>query len=241
VFVIDSKNWSGRITMNGGHLRQNGYSREKTAAGAADAALAVGERISAYAAWVHPVLCFVRQDHLSGCCREVMVCSSANLVEMLTTRPVVFTPQHIDYLHWKLDAELGRATSSPAPVRTIQRSVPSRRSFSMPARPRPRRGSKRKGLSFLRFLMGIAMLFALIAVGPQLAAGIGGALTEQFTKNLGTQACAPTPAVESTQSPAHAHSTKRHRGTKANADKESAKRSVSESPLDNPAAPCATP
>jgi hypothetical protein len=88
VFVIDSKNWSGRITMNGGHLRQNGYSREKTAAGAADAALAVGERISAYAAWVHPVLCFVRQDHLSGCCREVMVCSSANLVEMLTTRPV---------------------------------------------------------------------------------------------------------------------------------------------------------
>ena len=49
VFVIDSKNWTGRITVEGGHLRQNGYSREKAVAGAADAALAVAELISPYA------------------------------------------------------------------------------------------------------------------------------------------------------------------------------------------------
>ena len=92
VFVIDSKNWTGRITLDGGHLRQNGYSREKAVAGAADAALAVSELISPYAAWVHPVLCFVGQDHLSGWCREVMVCSTANLVGMLTSRPGVLDP-----------------------------------------------------------------------------------------------------------------------------------------------------
>ena len=92
VFVIDSKNWTGRITLDGGHLRQNGYSREKSVAGAADAALAVSELISPYAAWVHPVLCFVGQDHLSGWCREVMVCSTANLVGMLTSRPASSLP-----------------------------------------------------------------------------------------------------------------------------------------------------
>ena len=59
VFVIDSKNWTGRITLQGGQLRQNGYSCEKAVAGAADAALAVSELISSSATWVQPVLCFV--------------------------------------------------------------------------------------------------------------------------------------------------------------------------------------
>lgn len=41
IFVIDSKNWSGRVTIEGGHLRQNGRPRGKAVADAADAALAI--------------------------------------------------------------------------------------------------------------------------------------------------------------------------------------------------------
>lgn len=57
---------------------------------------------------------------------------------------------------------------------------------------RPRR-SKSRGPSLTRFLVGVAMLIALVTVGPQLAAGIGGTLAEQLTKNLGTPSCSPSP------------------------------------------------
>jgi hypothetical protein len=191
VFVIDSKNWTGRISLDGGHLRQNGYSREKAVAGAADAALAVSEVISPYAAWVHPVLCFVGQDHLSGWCREVMVCSTANLVGMLTSRPVVFTPEQVSYLHGQLDIGLRRTAGRPAgPSKgfTFQDRVSTMSKQSA----RPRR-SRSRGPSLSRFLVAVAMLIALVSAGPQLAAGIGGALAEQLTKNLGTPSCSPSP------------------------------------------------
>src|SRR4051794_20082916 len=42
IFVIDSKNWSGTITVNDSILRQNGYRRETAVAGCADSAIAVG-------------------------------------------------------------------------------------------------------------------------------------------------------------------------------------------------------
>jgi hypothetical protein len=70
IFVIDFKNWSGRVTANGGHLRQNGYSREWAVAGAADAALAVAELAGPYGAWY--VLCsasWAGTDSLGGVAR----------------------------------------------------------------------------------------------------------------------------------------------------------------------------
>src|SRR6476661_7174500 len=49
VFVVDSKKWSGRVSVDGGVLRQNGRSREKAIAGCADAALAVAALVPSYA------------------------------------------------------------------------------------------------------------------------------------------------------------------------------------------------
>ena len=40
VFVVDTKNWSGRIEVRVGVLRQDGRSREKAVTGVADAARA---------------------------------------------------------------------------------------------------------------------------------------------------------------------------------------------------------
>jgi hypothetical protein len=191
VFVIDSKNWTGRVTLDGGgHLRQNGYSREKTVAAAADAALAVSELISPYAAWVQPVLCFVGHHHLNGWSREVMLCSTNSLGQMLATRPVVFTPEHVQYLRTELSRVLARPTQRPTAWPAARPSVswtPSR-----PSRARRRR-SRRGGPSLTRFIVGVAMLFLLVSMGPQLASGIAAILTEQLTVNLGTPSCSASP------------------------------------------------
>ncbi len=59
VFVIDSKNWSGQVAVKDGVLRQNGRSREKDVAAAAEAGLAVARLVPLPEPHlVHPVLCF---------------------------------------------------------------------------------------------------------------------------------------------------------------------------------------
>lgn len=194
VFVVDSKNWTGRVTVDGGHLRQNGYSREKVVASAADAALAVSELVSPYAAWVQPVLCFTGQEQLRGWSREVMLCSTSSLGEMLTTRPVVFTPEHVQYLRTELSRALPRASAGPS-AWPAPRSSRTRVSGARSAvRKRP---SRRKGPSLTRFVVGVAMLFLLVSIGPQLAAGIGGVLAEQLTGKLDSPSCTATPESES--------------------------------------------
>ncbi len=81
VFVIDSKNWSGQVAVKDGVLRQDGRSREKDVAAAAEAGLAVARLVPLLEPHlVHPVLCFVRDDELSGWARDVMVCSTSNVV-----------------------------------------------------------------------------------------------------------------------------------------------------------------
>src|SRR3546814_1551775 len=84
-FVIDSKNWSGAIAVRDQVLRQNGRSREMAVVGAAEAALAVSVAMGGLPA--SGALCFVRDAAIEGWARDVMVCSTANLVDMLLSRP----------------------------------------------------------------------------------------------------------------------------------------------------------
>lgn len=97
IFVIDSKNWSGTLTVKNNVLRQNGYGRESAVAGCADSALAVGAILPRYMDRVRPVLCFVQQSEVDGWVREVMLCSTTNVVTMLTSRkPVLDTNEIAD-------------------------------------------------------------------------------------------------------------------------------------------------
>src|SRR6188768_2421918 len=56
VLVVDAKNWSGSVTLDGGRLRQNGHPRDREAHAVAEAADAVAERLGP-AVTVLPVLC----------------------------------------------------------------------------------------------------------------------------------------------------------------------------------------
>jgi hypothetical protein len=135
VFVVDSKNWSGRITIRDGVLRQNGYTRESTLRAAADAALAVADLShSVPPAHFRPVVCFAREEGLSGSAGDVLVCSTSNLIQRLSSAPPVLTPEEVRYASLELDAVLEHASDPP----TTDHRGPVRRAPSPhPAPPTP--------------------------------------------------------------------------------------------------------
>ena len=92
-FVVDSKAWSGDITINE-DIRQNGRRRDLATA-AQDAATAVHEQLLVDLAQVIGVVCFVRDEAIAGAINEVLVCSTFNLVHMLQSRPEVLTEQQV--------------------------------------------------------------------------------------------------------------------------------------------------
>ena len=188
IFVIDSKNWSGTITVANGHLRQNGRSREKAVAACADAGLAIAELAGPYADRVYPVLCFVTDESLSGRCRDVMVCSSTTLRQMLMSRPSKLDPSQSTDAWFRLDMQLRAATSSSTAGGARTQTARSRRrdTWKGPRRPsaRSRRVAARRKKSLIQLVFSLAVLGSFLAYGPQMSAAVGAMLAEQFTKGL---------------------------------------------------------
>ena len=188
IFVIDSKNWTGRVSTAGGVLRQNARSREKAVAGGADASLAVAELAGPYATFVSAVICFAGRADLSGWCRDVMICGTDNLLQMLITRPVVLAPEQVADAAMRLDLALRsalglQARRTPSPSRSLRAPAP------MPVRgtsQRSRRSPKRRP-SVGRFLFGLAMIFVLLTFGPQLAHLVGDTVAGLLTSNVGAK------------------------------------------------------
>lgn len=160
VFVIDSKHWTGALAVSGDELRVNGRSREKAVAGAADAALAVTSVLGQLPAV--PVLCFVRDEPITGWTRDVMVCSTANLVDMLVTRPPTLHQATISRLLPVLQRSLVSASQPPphgrrAPVRVVRTPKGSRPSGSQ----RKRRSREPSALGLLGLIVGaLVFIFA---------------------------------------------------------------------------------
>ncbi len=167
VFVIDSKAWNGVVEVRNGVLRQSGYSREPAVASAADAAMAVAEQVPGLDPYaVQPVLCFVGDHQLEGWARDVMLCTTANLVPMLTSRPQVLDGPAVRRTLLGLQQALKAATSAPpATVRRTPR--PSRRAAS--AR------HSGAGRTIVR-LLGLLVLIGLILFGIQQLPKLGSPL-----------------------------------------------------------------
>lgn len=168
VFVIDSKNWSGSIGVRDNVLRHNGRKREPAVANAAEAALAVaGLTRLVRPDLVFPVLCFVRDEQITGWARDVMVCSTANLQQMLLTRPRVLEADVRRQLCLDIDVSLRNATEPGG-------HAPGRAGGGAPAAPQtPRhvtkapRTSRRRGKSqtglVARLLAVVALMAALLS------------------------------------------------------------------------------
>lgn len=184
IFVIDSKNWSGSLTVTGNVLRQNGRLRETTVAACADSALAVSELVARFANHVHPVLCFVRDEPVAGRVGDVMICSTSNLSELLLTRTSVLTPGEVG----RAARELATGSRAPRGVTQPRRApAPRLAHFAPPlraSRPRRRYRSSSRTPSLGGFVVSILMLIGFVAFGPQLAAGMGAVISHQVTSSL---------------------------------------------------------
>ncbi len=92
VFVVDTKNWSGRVTLDGGVLRQNGRSRAASVQGVEAAAGAVRAVLSGVRPdHVHAVLCLAGDEAPAGLAGDVLVCASADLASVLSARPALMS------------------------------------------------------------------------------------------------------------------------------------------------------
>lgn len=171
VFVVDTKNWSGTLSLSQGRLRQNGHARDKAVAAAADAALAIAGVIAPYARHVHPVLCFAGEARASGSAGGVAVCTTDDLAAVLLRCPEVLTPEQAKDVLSRLELTVDHASGStrssvavPAAAGSGASSArsTSRRAASRQPASRPSRHAHRLG----RFIGGVAALVALATVGP---------------------------------------------------------------------------
>lgn len=181
VFVIDSKNWTGKVEVRDQVLRQNGYSREREVASAAESAIAISLKTPDLSAGLAiPVLCFVRDEPIEGWARDVMVCSTANVITMLSTRPPRLDRAQRQRICLGLDLALAKAngpayTPVSTPVRTprVPRGTRTRYVARPSARPMrsPRAGrnsSRRRRASAgdkLKAAIGAGIL-ALLILAP---------------------------------------------------------------------------
>jgi hypothetical protein len=163
VFVIDSKNWTGSVTVAENVLRQNGRAREAAVHGAAEAGLAIsGLSRTVSPLHVHPVLCFVRDEPVAGWARDVMLCSTSNLVEMLTSRSRVLPDDVRQVVTLELDAALRSAMEAPAVRAPTVRVQRSRRAAS----PYPQRAQRRRlGCLPTLALVMLTIVGTLLAIG----------------------------------------------------------------------------
>ena len=183
VFVIDSKNWSGRVVVQAGVLRQNGRSRELAVAGAADSALAVSELTTAVSPdLVWPVLCFARDEELSGCVRNVMICSTSNLLDLFVSRDPVLTPEQVARTSASLHTMLRRAIDPLAPS-TLGAGPSSARPRTVRKAGRTSRGSKFGPITVVKAMVAAAFIGVLL-LRPEAITSVTQGLAERFVAQL---------------------------------------------------------
>ena len=109
IYVVTTRDWSGRVTVEQGALRHNGRNRLAALRGAVAAAAAVAS------VWpdqppapVHGILCLSGSDRPSASFGCVSVCSTEALVPALTSRPARISAAHarivVSDLRWLLSS-----------------------------------------------------------------------------------------------------------------------------------------
>ena len=184
VFVIDSKNWSGRITVDDCVLRQNGRSRANTVHAAQEAGAAVASLLVAVShEQVVPVICFTDAGAPDASLPDALVCSTNTLVALLTERPPVFPDRGV----WAVADELRRclpAATAPREAGGAATTVPARRSKSGPVT-RPRRKRRPTGLaSALVGAVAAVVLLTNPGAFTALTDGFSGLLVDQMSPTV---------------------------------------------------------
>lgn len=197
VYVIDTEHWSGRVRLVDGVLHQDGRQRTREVLSATEATAAVCRRLPHLPAdWATPVLCIVNSD-VAGWAGSAAVCHRANLVEVLTSRPPVLTPEVVRSVARDLSLQLHSNTTAPPPG---QRPSPAPR-LSMLTRPRARPVSasrSRRKPKLAAPVAGLAFV-AAVALSPPLVTGVADGVSDLFVENLDTGAKPDQPVEQQHQ------------------------------------------
>jgi hypothetical protein len=122
VFLIDSRDWSGQIEVSSQGLTQDGFNREATLARLVEAAVAVAKQLPGLdPRHVVPVLCFDSDEPVWAWVGDVLVCTTANVVDLLVTQRRVFAADKVDdlfnVLKWLLPSGSYRIGEPSGPSR----------------------------------------------------------------------------------------------------------------------------
>ncbi|WP_380172347.1 nuclease-related domain-containing protein [Kineococcus sp. DHX-1] len=186
VVVVDAKKWSGTVRISDGHLRQNGYRRDRELEGVARATAAVAALLPPeHRASTRGLLCLVDQPVRPTRTRSgVPVVGRAYLVHHLRSLDATLTSDDVDRLTHLLRAQLD-GPRSPALTTTAavevatpaRREPPARRRVPLRPPPRPRRFTSRElaGLAF-----ALVVLFVSAMILTRLAGGLLAGLAAPF-------------------------------------------------------------
>lgn len=188
IFVIASKLWPGMVTVDRGVLRQGTRTRHRDVLAAADAAWAVAQLTpSVPPRLVHPVICVVRDQPLTGQVDDVLLCSTANIAELIGTRPHEMSSEQLrvaprqlrDHLQERVvptGAPPSRAVAA-APRKPPRKPPPERRGRE----PAWRKGRKHSGL-VAPFVLTVAAAAVFVAVPDAVIDGaqLFGQLVEKY-------------------------------------------------------------
>jgi hypothetical protein len=210
IYVIDSKNWSGRVDVHEGVLRQNGRRRTDECEDVVSAAAAVAAYLEPqHRSMVLGLLCLVGQPTPALQPATARVAGLNDLCTSLTTTPARLSPQEVTviggYLRGLLDgsrspelkttAALATAGAAPAePRRPRGRSSTRRPAGRAPQRRRRGAGApqrRRRGAGRDLVKLVVVALVALVLFPPFLHR------LQDATSDPGTR----TPAVQPTHTP----------------------------------------
>lgn len=121
IFVVASRDWTGPVVIENDVLRCGGVVRSADLNQISDAAEAISAVFGGIT--VEPVLCLVRDQDVVGSARRVALCSTHNILELLTSQPTVFDPPALREV--------------TATIRGLGRAEPVQSKTARPARDRP--------------------------------------------------------------------------------------------------------
>ena len=167
IIVIDAKNWSGRVAVADGSLRQNGYGRASSADGVSQAAADVTALLAPqHRTAVRAVLCLVAQDQPPTPVQGVQVLGRWQLAEHLLGLPPRLSVYDVADVARYLESEL-RKPQVPTPTSPSQRRAPqvtsrrrsATRSKAAGAGKSRGRGMSKRQAAVIGFLLKMAGLF----------------------------------------------------------------------------------
>lgn len=98
IFVVETKHWSGEVSIDAGQILANGRPINKSPVLQVRQALAaVARETELPPAQLHGVLCFIGRNFGNGPeqADEVLVCSHLSLAQALTSQPACLTPSEV--------------------------------------------------------------------------------------------------------------------------------------------------